>query len=386
MWQAQVNKIKEYIKENEKEIIATWERFVNTYSGTMEPDKVNEFAGLCKTELENIGAKCKLVEEKDKASTLIAVLGEDRKEKSVLLSSHLDTVFGREDFQENPFHIKDGIAYGPGVIDDKGGIVIALYTMKALEHIGFDKRPVKLILSGDEELGRRLSKCEEMYLKEAEGCLCAFNLEAGQEDNRLCIGRKGKIECDITVSGVRAHAANCGEKGKNAIVEMSHKIIDLQKLNDEKRGIIINVGTIRGGTLSNVVPAACTAEVDIRYKSADDYESIKDSVLQICDKTYIDGTKTNAVFAQSFPPFETTIADFELYEKASDVSNRLGYGHVGGVTLNDGSDSAYINKAGVPVVCAFGAQGSKNHTKQEYAIVDSIFNRAVWLSSLILDL
>ena len=134
----------------------------------MEPDKVNEFAGLCKTELENIGAKCKLVEEKDKASTLIAVLGEDRKEKPVLLSSHLDTVFGREDFQENPFHIKDGIAYGPGVIDDKGGIVIALYTMKALEHIGFDKRPVKLILSGDEELGRRLSKCEEMYLKEAE--------------------------------------------------------------------------------------------------------------------------------------------------------------------------------------------------------------------------
>lgn len=109
-------------------------------------------------------------------------------------------------------------------------------------------------------------------------------------------------------------------------------------------------------------------------------------IHRICDKTYIDGTKTNAVFAQSFPPFETTIADFELYEKASDVSNRLGYGHVGGVTLNDGSDSAYINKAGVPVVCAFGAQGSKNHTKQEYAIVDSIFNRAVWLSSLILDL
>ena len=131
MWQAQVNKIKEYIKENEKEIIATWERFVNTYSGTMEPDKVNEFAGLCKTELENIGAKCKLVEEKDKASTLIAVLGEDRKEKPVLLSSHLDTVFGREDFQENPFHIKDGIAYGPGVIDDKGGIVIALMSSTA---------------------------------------------------------------------------------------------------------------------------------------------------------------------------------------------------------------------------------------------------------------
>lgn len=386
MWKDKVEKIKEYIKSREEDMLELWGRFVNTHSGTLEPECVNEFGQLCITELEKLGAEWELKGEEGKAYTIVSILGKERKGKPILFSAHLDTVFRKGDFPKNPFKIEDGKAFGPGVIDDKGGIVMAIYIMKALEHIGYDERPIKFILSGDEELGHRFSKCEEIYMKEAENCSCAFNLEAGQEDNRLCIGRKGKIECRIQVNGVGAHAANLIERGKNAIVEMAHKIIALQELNNDKKGITVNVGTINGGIISNVVPANCTAEVDIRYKSRDDYEMIKEKITEICNSECIKDTETKASFVQSFPPFETTIADFELYEKASDISNRLGYGHVGGVTLNGGSDSAYISKAGIPVVCAFGVQGSRNHTKEEYAIVESLFKRTVWISSLILDI
>src|SRR5699024_6041606 len=128
-------------------------------------------------------------------------------------SGHMDTVFPTGSFGEELFLIKDGKAHGPGVLDMKGGIIIALYAIKALNHIGYNERPLKIIISGDEEIGHINSSGNDIITKEAEGGVCAFNLETGRADHSLCIGRKGRIECHVTVNGVESHAGNDFESG-----------------------------------------------------------------------------------------------------------------------------------------------------------------------------
>ncbi len=99
-------------------------------------------------------------------------------------------MFAKGTFGANPFRIEDGKAYGPGALDMKGGIVISLYVIKALESIGFNEHPIKVIYVSDEEIGHRNSSGSDLYLKEGEGGICAFNMETGLVDGRLC-GKKG---------------------------------------------------------------------------------------------------------------------------------------------------------------------------------------------------
>jgi len=97
----------------------------------------------------------------------------------------------------------------------------------------------------------------DVYFKEARGCKAAFNFETGDINNKLVVGRKGVIRADIEVERVSAHAGREPEKGKNAILEISHKVIDIQRLSDFERGITYNVGVIKGGTVPNAVPDFC---------------------------------------------------------------------------------------------------------------------------------
>ncbi len=99
----------------------------------------------------------------------------------------MDTVFPTGTLGDKPFRIEDDNAYGPGVLDMKGGIIIFLYVIKALNRINYKERPIKIIYSGDEEIGHKNSKGAEIILNEARGGICAFNMETGLVDNHLCL-------------------------------------------------------------------------------------------------------------------------------------------------------------------------------------------------------
>lgn len=382
-----LKEINEFIDSRREEIIDLWREIVNLESYTGDKQSVNVVANRLKLELEKDGFDVELVDVgKNNGDTLVATLGNDRGNEPVIFSGHMDTVFENGTFGENPFRIEDGKAYGPGVLDMKGGIVIAIYAIKALNHIGYEERPLKVIISGDEEQIHEGSTGAEVLSDAAKGGFCAFNMETGLVDNCLCIGRKGRIGCEVTVEGVETHAGNDFAGGRNAIEEMAHKILELQKLTNLDEGRTVSVSVIKGGRIPNAIPKDCKIEIDIRFGKVGDMESIKQKINDICAKTYVEGTKTKVNYIAEMMAFETNENVLKFYDFVSQVCDEYGFGEYGSRPLGGSSDASYLTISKVPTLCSFGVRGEWNHTEREYAIVESVFERAKVLSTIVLNL
>lgn len=367
--------VSQYVDTHQSELLAFWEELVNHQAGSREQARVAELMKNVARRFEAEGLECSLLPTGCEVPALLALEGGGRPGKPVLLCGHLDTVFPSDTYPENPFRIEDGIAYGPGVLDMKGGAAMSLSIVKALREAGFAERPIKILLCGDEEIGHAGSDVPDIIRRESEGCLCAFNLESGRMDNCLAVGRKGGLDCHVTVRGKSGHVGNDFLAGRNAIEEMAHKIIALQALSRYEEGVVVSVDVIRGGTVSNAIPDLCKIEIDARYSHAADLPVIVEQIEQVCAKTYIEGTETTVEFPMNMPVFERTEQNVALLEQVNRAAEQLGFPPFGEVFPGGNSDASYIHQAGIPVVCACGVQGSGAHTMQEQAVVDTIFQR-----------
>lgn len=381
-----LNEISKFVDENREEIISLWKEIVNIESYTNCKESVNKVAERLKCEFEKEGLDCDLIDVGNNGSTLVGTLGSKRNKKPIIFSGHMDTVFEIGTFGENPFKIMEGKAYGPGVLDMKGGIVISLYVIKALNKIGYKDRPIKIVFSGDEEIGHKDSNGGDIILKEAKGGLCAFNMETGLVDNSLCVGRKGRIGCNIHVKGVETHAGNDFEGGRNAIEEMANKILQIQKLTNLEVGTTASVSIIKGGRVSNSIPEDCSIEVDLRFEKVEEMENVKKRIQEICEDTYIEGTSTHVDFVSEMMPFETTDDVMKFHKFVNTVSKENGFGEINAKRLGGSSDASYLTIANVPTICSFGVKGEWNHTSREYALVDSMFERVKLISTIVLNL
>lgn len=379
-------KIEQYIRQNRDQMLELWKRLVNAESYVGEADNVNRALNMVKQEFEAEGFDCRIQDVGGGwGGTLVGVLGADRGGKPVLFSGHLDTVFPQGSWGENPFVIREGKAYGPGALDMKGGVVIALYAVKALNQAGYRERPLKIIFSGNEEKGHIDSTGAQVFLDEAKDCLFAFNMETGLADGCLCVGRKGHLGCRVTVNGVESHAGNDFESGRSAIEEAAHKILAIQALTDLEEGTTVNVGVIQGGTVPNAVPGQCRFEVDIRVAKEEGRRRVKEALPRIVQQCTVEGTSAVYEFEGDSPIYETTPEVERFYRFVCQVAEEQGLPAPGRRVLGGFSDAAYISLAGTPVICSFGVQGQWNHTKREYALVETLFQRTIYIASIVLQ-
>lgn len=384
--QIPVTEIQNFIYAHREEMISLWKTLVNMQGYSKEVSQVNRVLRYLKECFEAEGLSCRLIDSGGNADVLVAVDGRERPGKPILLGGHVDTVFPAGSFPENPFYIENGMAYGPGVVDMKGGVVMILYIIKALHQLHFQKCPIKVILCGDEEIGHAHADTGKILTQEAFGALCAFNMETGREDNCLTIGRKGGVDCHITVHGVACHVGNQFLEGRNAIEEMAHKIILLQQLTEYEKGIVVSVDVIHGGTVSNAVPDCCKTELDIRFNKVNDMEPVCEKIRQICAVTYIEGTSTEVEFLSAMPAFEESEDNRKLHHLVCSTAAACGYTPPGSIFVGGNSDAAFFAMAGVPTVCSCGVIGGKAHTLQEWGIVESMFERTVLFTAAILQL
>jgi len=372
-------KVLEYIDSHKADIISLWEELVNLEGKTDEPELVNLVANRIKDEMEEMGMECHLVDVGGgKANSLVGVLGAEREGKSIIFGGHMDTVFKKGEFDgDKPFKIVDGKAYGPGALDMKGGITIALFVAKALEYAGYNERPIKFVLSGDEEDGHKGSSGGRFMVDEGEGGICAFNMETGPVNNNLCTGRSTSIRVKAEVKGVSAHAGNNFTAGRNAIVEASHKIIAMEKLINLEAGTTCNAGNIVGGTVVNSVPEYCKVNFDIRVKSQSEMDRIFKEVKEIMEKPVIEGTSVDYEIEKSgLVIYEANESVNNFFEFVNETAVENGFEKFGQTYLGGSSDAGNLMIKGTPSICAFGVRGEWNHTLREYAVVDSMFDRA----------
>ena len=274
-----------YIDRHRDEMLSLWEKIVSIESGTPDKEGVDRVGAVLKDELESAGVETAVIPMERFGNLLTGVWNKEAAGQPIVLIGHMDTVFAKGTLEKNPFRIdENGNAHGPGVLDMKAGLVIVVYVLKALHEYGYGKRPIRVVFAGDEENGHRQTNAEAEIRKLCAGCAAAFNFETGFIDDGLVVGRKGSCRVTLTVHGVAAHAGNDPQRGRNAILEMAHKIIEIQKLHDFEHGLFVNVGVIQGGTVANAVAASCEVGIDIRYDSFERLEETLQAIKKIAEE------------------------------------------------------------------------------------------------------
>lgn len=381
-----VNQVKEYVVIHKDEILKKYEEFVNLKGFWRDVEDVNAVGVWLKEQFSAEGFSCELVNAGPKAGKiLMGTLGSERLGKPVLFSGHMDTALDSDLYPENPFHIKDGLAYGPGVLDMKGGIIIALYVIKALNAVGYNSRPLKVIFAPDEEGLHSYTEVADFIKENSKGCLFALNMETGLMNNSLAVGRKGRLGMEIFVKGKSAHAGAAFLEGISAIEEMAHKVLDFQALTDLEMGTTINTGVIKGGTIPNAIPAECMCSLDIRFKYMSELERVRKAIHDICAKNYVEGTSCTYKELNLFTTLETDSNIIKLFNFMEKIAERYELPATSPAQVGGCSDATYIQQAGTPVLCSCGVRGNWNHTLREFAVIDSLYERINWFTAAILD-
>ncbi|GAB6085154.1 M20 family metallopeptidase [Alkaliphilus crotonatoxidans] len=382
-----LREIELYIEKNRAEMLKLWEEIVNTESGSSQIEGVNQVGSILAREMKKVGMEVRVVPMERAGNLLIGEWNQQSTKAPILFIGHMDTVFKEGVVKENPFRIDDqGHAHGPGVLDMKGGLVIALYAIKALKAAGYRDRPIKCIFAGDEEVMHKDSNTDEIMALESRGAIAAFNFETGYLDDGLVVGRKGGGIISITVKGVAVHSGIAPEKGRSAVLEAAHKIIALEQQNDIPRGKLINCGMVRGGIGENTIPGECVINIGFRFPTMAIKEEIMAAIEETVNHSYVEGTEVHYEVKMSIDCMETTEGVMKLFEHVKKSAVDCGYGAVHPISIGGISDSSITVVNGVPTVCGMGCRGNGNHTDQEYALVESLFQRCLLAATAVYKL
>jgi glutamate carboxypeptidase len=293
-------------------------------------------------------------------------------EKQLLLLGHTDTVFPPEsDF--NFYREDESRSYGPGVIDMKGGLICGIYALLALDHFGLlEQIPVCMFCNSDEEIGSPASW--DIICMEADKSFAAFVMECGGSQNEIVTGRKGKSGYKLIISGQSGHAAQAGSDKPSAILELAHKIIELEALNDPPR-ISLNVGTVKGGIGPNTVPGQAEALIDIRYLQKKDDEQLKAEIDRILKIPVVRGTSCRRTYQSGRPSMPQSASNEKLFQLVQSQAELLGQSIL--PEFRSGvSDANVVASRGVMVLDGMGPLGDFDHSEREYMLKSSLVERA----------
>lgn len=298
--------------------------------------------------------------------------------KGIVLVGHMDTVFPA-DTSFTAFREDNDRCFGPGVYDMKGGLVVAVYALKALSHLGLlQEIPVTMLCNSDEEIGSPASR--PWIENEARGALAALVFEGGGTNNEVVTGRKGRLGLGLTVRGKAGHAAKGGAKS-SAILELAHKIIALEGLNDGQE-ITLNVGLVEGGIGPNTVPELATAALDARFLTPDGQRRLEQSMARIIEKEHVPGTSSTLSVQSGRPAMPQSKENRRLWALAREQAGILGFDLP--EELRSGvSDANFIAGLGVPVLDGLGPVGDLDHSDLEFILKDSLCSRAALTAATI---
>ena len=304
--------------------------------------------------------------------------------RPIALSGHMDTVHPIGSFGTPPVRRDAQKIYGPGVLDCKGGIVAAVLAMHALEKLGYAHRPIRLLLQSDEEVGSSLSgrATIDYICEKAKNAEIFLNLE-GYSKGKACIQRKGILTFLFTVQGVEAHAADCAEKGANAIAEAAYKILEIEKIKDPM-GLTCCCSVIDGGSTTNTIPRQCVFKVNVRFTTAEQEAWIRQFMREIADRVYIPGCKTAVTVPRARVAMERTQQNIDLLALMNRSYRESGLPELVEIFRKGGSDAADVTAAGIPCVDSIGVEGDFIHTQREFAWLSSLAECAQRIGSVIL--
>jgi len=295
--------------------------------------------------------------------------------EEVLILCHYDTVWPAGTVAERPFRVEGNVAHGPGVFDMRAGIVATLGALELLGELAPLTRPVRLLLTPDEETGSRISR--DLITDRARSAEIVLVPEPCLPDGSLKTSRKGWIEYRIRVTGRAAHAGLAPEDGVSAIDELVDNLVELRDFANPGAGTTINCGFIRGGTAANVVAERAEAAIDVRVRDSVEEERIRAAFAAL--EAVRSGATLEVEEIHSRPPLERTPKIAAIAERVRTLATLLdldlGEGHAGGV-----SDGNLAAATGTPVLDGLGPRGGGAHAIDEHVDLASMVDRTALIA------
>jgi glutamate carboxypeptidase len=355
---------------------------VETESPSHDKAGVDRLGAIVAGEARKLGAQIEIIPNRETGDHVLAHFasnGEAVKasEKPILLLCHMDTVFPLGTIDAFPYREADGKISGPGTLDMKAGIVIALAAIEEVQKSG-SARPVTLFCTSDEEIGSHTSRPHIERLSKESALVLV--LEGGLIDGALKTWRKGVGEFRVRTRGRAAHSGGDHEKGRNAIEEMAYQVIAIQKLTDYSKQTTLNVGVIQGGTVPNVVPEEAVIQVDVRVMQPGEWERLEAEMRRL--KPVLDGTSIEVTGVLNRPPMPFDETMKATLEKARSIAAQIGMELKAGGT-GGASDGNFIAPLGIPVLDGLGAVGEGYHSEREHIFAESIEERARLVAALL---
>ncbi|HJD96567.1 M20/M25/M40 family metallo-hydrolase [Mailhella massiliensis] len=375
----------EYLDAREAEMFQLLKNLVEMETPSADKAAVSRLAAHLDTYCDAMGMTCEKEHYAHAGDALFARTAPGA-QKPVALLAHLDTVHPAGSWPVL-FRQDGDFLYGPGVYDCKGGIVIALFAVRALMAGGYRKRQIRLVLSSDEETAHMLSEGQggQLFTRACEGCAAAFNCESGSPCNEIVTERMGGAVMRIHVTGIAAHAGRNPEKGASAIRTAARLVERIEQLTDFS-GNLFNCGKITGGTGANVIADSCDISLGLRYHSNAGYEKALRELGALCEELPLPGTSATLSLLGRYPAMEKTPGTDRLLALYGEASHLLGLGPVTPLSVGGCSDSAFITQMGIPTLCSLGIAGANAHTKEEYALRSSMLPQCRKLVTTILSL
>jgi glutamate carboxypeptidase len=358
---------------------------VNIDSGTGDVEGGTKVEAILRARLLQLGAEVRTEPAEAPAlpDNLVAVFHGTGKGR-ILIIAHIDTVFGPGTAATRPFSMDQQRAHGPGVGDEKAGVVNAFTALKILHDMGFKNfATITFLLDDSEERGSPGST--QLIKRLAREHDVEFNMEPGDPPDALTVWRKGSASIRIQVAGRAAHAGMAPQNGRNAAVELLHQLSALQgAFPTSGPGITVNLTVLRAGERTNIIPDQAEATLNVRYRKTEEFDAILAKVEAGTHITQVPDTTVTLAHDPAFPPLTENAQIDALAARA-----RVIYAEIGKTVELSGnggaSESALAMSEGTPALDGLGFVGGDFHTDHEWIDLNSVTPRLYLFTRLLME-
>lgn len=369
-------------QRREPEMVALLRALVESESPSGEKAAVDRCMEIAATACRNIGGKVRWHRQKNFGNLLEARFGFSRnsRQRPVLLLGHLDTVWPLGTLKKMPFRRKDGRIWGPGALDMKAGVAMALTALGILKEQKALAGPVILLLNSEEEIGSPVSRPATERL--ARECDAVYVLEPAQGlQGAYKTARKGTGDFTVRVRGVAAHAGVDFSNGHSAVLELARQIQKIGEFIDLDRGVTVNPGVIGGGTQANVVAEEAWLHADFRFKKASDAKKIEHKFRAL--RPINERCSIEVSGGVNRPPMERTKGTKALFLRAATLAAELGF-ELQEAATGGGSDGNFTSAIGAPTLDGMGAVGEGAHASNESILIEHLAPRTALLAAMMM--
>jgi glutamate carboxypeptidase len=366
-----------YFQARQSELEELLEALVKHESPTLSKESVDIFGEFVAGHMSRLGAEVIRYKETSAGDHWLAQWGASP--GGVLMLVHLDTVHPLGTLETMPWRVEQDWVKGPGVLDMKAGLAMALTAIKALsDNAILPPQRISLLCTSDEETGSHTSRpIIEELAKQHELVLC---LEPALPNGALKTWRKGIGTFTLEAIGQAAHAGNDPPSGVNAIVELTHQIARLTQLAGANQGTTVNIGVIQGGKLTNVVPDRCQILFDVRVKDLAAQDKIDSALKEL--KPHLEGSRLELEGEWNRPPMPRDKVMLRTFAMAKTIAAGLGLELTEGGT-GGGSDANFVAPLGIPVLDGLGPIGIGAHSARESVKRASLPERTALLAAIL---